>query len=380
MQSAEQHIIKIENILKKRGEEWPLRGKYWHLFNEEAEKFYNYLTNNLNYNLISDFLQAYYKIENKPIFICGNLKSGTTLLSQLIDNHKNIFSLPGDTFFIKKFYNTKEDINKIGLYWLKRLLNPTGQAPFLPYGTSVKIYQNFINYLHFLILKEKKDTFMSVVISFAAATKKNEKKEIIFWAEKTPLNELYAKKLYGIFPKAKFLNIVRDPVQNIISLKKLDFYRNKKSNMLQKALFQIFLINQTKKNQKDIQNYKIISYETLTSETEKTMKEVASFLNIDFSTSLLVPTINGIPASANSMYTEKRQQGQVIKTVNNSKKLKELNKCEKTVTVNILSVHKPYKDLIKKEYPELIKFYNRLFCFAAKIGFVLYKIYRKTVK
>jgi len=384
MSSADKQIEKIYETLKKRGEEWPERGKAWHKFNEEAVHFYSYLTNNPNFNtsLKSDFpLLDFEKTENSPIFICGNLKSGTSLLLQLSDNHENIFSMPGDSFFIKRFSGSKNiNINETAKYWLKRMMNPTGQEPFLPYGKSENVYQNFINFLHYFIFTDKKEIFNSVVLSFLFSTQYSRVENIKYWVEKTPLNELHTEKLSELFPKAKFINVVRDPIQNIISLKRLDKVRNRKSNMLQKALFQVFLIKRSLKNQQNIKNYKIITYENLTEETEKTMREISRFLDIKFSESLTVPTVNGISATANSMDSSKRLRGKIVKTTNNKEKLNELNKTEKIICVNILSLHKPYFNSIKTKYPELAENIKPVYVFIAKFTYFLYRIYRKTVK
>ncbi|MCD6556491.1 MAG: sulfotransferase, partial [Bacteroidales bacterium] len=246
MSSADKQIEKIYETLKRRGEEWPQRGPAWHKFNKEIEQFYLYLTDNPNFKTLSksDFpLLNFEKTENSPIFICGNLKSGTSLLLQLSDNHENIFSMPGDSFFIKRFSDSKNiNINETAKYWLKRMMNPTGQEPFLPYGKSESLYQNFINFLFYFISEKQKEIFKSVVFSFIISVKNKNTKKIKYWVEKTPLNELYTEKLLRLFPKAKFINVVRDPIQNIISLKRLYKIRNRKSNMLQKALFQVFLI------------------------------------------------------------------------------------------------------------------------------------------
>ncbi len=384
MSSADKQIEEIYETLKKRGEEWPQRGPAWHKFNEEADRFYSYLIDNPNFKIPSKnhfALFDFEKTENSPIFICGNLKSGTSLLLQLSDNHKNIFSMPGDSFFIKRFSDSKNiDINETAKYWLKRMMNPTGQEPFLPYGKSERVHQNFINFLHYFILTEKKEVFKSVVLSFIISAKYENLKNIKYWVEKTPLNELYTEKLSELFPKAKFINVVRDPIQNIISLKRLDKVRNRKSNMLQKALFQVFLIKQSLKNQKNIKDYKIITYENLTEDTEKTMKEISRFLGVEFSESLTVPTINGISATANSMDSSKRSRGTIVKETNNKEKLNELNRREKIICVNILSLHKPYLNLIKTEYPELAENIKPVYIFIAKFTYFLYRIYRKTVK
>ncbi|RLD48602.1 MAG: hypothetical protein DRI94_12295, partial [Bacteroidetes bacterium] len=272
------------------------------------------------------------------------------------------------------------NINETAKYWLKRMMNPTGQEPFLPYGKSESLYQNFINFLFYFISEKQKEIFKSVVFSFIISVKNKNTKKIKYWVEKTPLNELYTEKLLRLFPKAKFINVVRDPIQNIISLKRLDKIRNRKSNMLQKALFQVFLIKRSLRNQQNIKNYKIITYENLTGKTEKTMREISRFLGIEFSESLTVPTINGISATANSMDSSKRLRGKIVKTTNNKEKLNELNKTEKIICVNILSLHKPYLHLIKTKYPELAENIKPVYVFIAKFTYFLYRIYRKTVK
>ncbi|MCF6366597.1 MAG: sulfotransferase [Bacteroidales bacterium] len=106
-------------------------------------------TNNPNFKkpaVAPDTQKRLDKIITRPIFICGNEKSGTTLLTQLLDGKSNIFALPGDTHFIRKYgENKKLNFENEAKHWTARMINPTGQAPFFPFGKSISVYQNFIN-------------------------------------------------------------------------------------------------------------------------------------------------------------------------------------------------------------------------------------------
>ena len=80
------------------------------------------------------------------------------------------------------------------------------------------------------------------------------------------------------------------------------------------------------------------------------------------------------------MDSSKRLRGKIVKTTNNKEKLNELNKTEKIICVNILSLHKPYFNSIETKYPELAENIKPVYVFIAKFTYFLYQIYRKTVK
>lgn len=378
------YLKEIHEVLKKRGKEWPHRGKSFYKFKHKTHEFYKYLKENKNFTpekIDIKLIENIQKIKDRAVFICGNLKSGTTLVSQLLDNHDNLFSLPGDSHFVSAFYNLSTDkADEICEYWLARIINPTGQEPFFPYGQTVELYQTFVNFFHYFIKKNKKINFKFIVLSFIASVMPEKLHNLKYWIEKTPLNELQTKKILSAFPDAKFINITRNPVLNIISLKRLDKIRNRKSYIIQKSVFQVYITKKALENQKNIKTYKIISYEDLTDDLQKTMKDISLFLDIDFSNTMLTPSVNGIPATANSMYEKKRKKGIVIKQNNEKEKLSELSIKEKIMLVNILSIHKPYHKFLLSNYPELSKYIKQLYIFMAKLVYFLYQIYRKTVK
>ena len=42
-------------------------------------------------------------IREKPVFICGHPKSGTSLLRSMLDNHPELIVYPEETYFFRKF-------------------------------------------------------------------------------------------------------------------------------------------------------------------------------------------------------------------------------------------------------------------------------------
>jgi len=83
------------------------------------------------------------------------MKSGTTLILNLLDNHTDIFALPGDSHFASSFDQWKnDDYSTIMDYWIHRLINPTGKEPFWFLGPDLSSLETFSKYLYYF-LKEK---------------------------------------------------------------------------------------------------------------------------------------------------------------------------------------------------------------------------------
>lgn len=49
-------------------------------------------------------------------------------------------------------------------------------------------------------------------------------------------------------------------------------------------------------------NYKIVKHENMVTDTEKVAQEICTFLGLQFDKSMLIPTVNGQPAVANTAY------------------------------------------------------------------------------
>lgn len=336
-------IKKIDNLLEKRRVEYPYKGDVKQELYEELDVFID--------SLLKDFKSNQFKINKKltfklndfienPVFIGGNMKSGTTLLLQLLDSHSDMVVMPGDSHYMNSNKKLKKyDFNSIARYWLKRMINPTPAGTNWFLGKNSEQYFTFLTYLELFLNEDRFDYSPFVcVVSAVYATKHKNSLQKICWVEKTPKNEYCVENIFRTFPKARFINLIREPLSNISSLKRLSHYRDSSFSAWHEALGYKKLANKALKNFNDHKNdYYILKYEDMVSDTENTMRKVSDFLDVPFEDTMLQPTEGGKSTSSNSMYSEQRKDaGKVIDKTNSQKWKKELNNKEKRFIVSIL--------------------------------------------
>ena len=125
-------------------------------------------------------------MNNKPIFIGGLMKSGTTLLRTMLSNHRNIFS-GLETHWFNRIYvkdNDNEYINKMAVY----------------FDLSIETVEKIVK-----ISNNNNTPFLKEFFDFLV--KKNNKKR---WVEKTPQNIKNIDKIISNFNDFTFINVQRD--------------------------------------------------------------------------------------------------------------------------------------------------------------------------
>ena len=201
-----------------------------------------------------------------PFFIVGCGRSGTTLLRRMIDAHP-LLAVPVESLFMIDYLRARDHIADVPY---KRLI--LGEHEFSEWELSAsesdladcKSVVEVINDLH-----ER----------YAA------KEKAQFWGQKTPRFVRYGHLLKAVYPHAKFIHVIRDPRAVAISLRKSNVHR---SNVYFGA----------QRWQKDVQagldlkrdfpnDVMEVSYETLVSETELTLREICDFLGIPFDEAML---------------------------------------------------------------------------------------------
>jgi len=342
-------IEDIDRLLNQRDEEYPVKGEVWRKLDRECENFFRLLLKEPHFEQIPDesLVGEVQKFIKHPVFICGPGRSGTTLLTQLLDGHPNLFVLPGDSNYMGRFHDKKWKYNSLALYWIKRLINPSGQHPFWFLGKAPKNYKRFLSFLNYF-LEQKIEPFLAVVSSVYAANEDKINKPK-YWVEKTPGNEKYAELISRKFPQAKFIHIIREPLENLVSQKKFSLLRKQRFDAI-KAAFRIkSLINLGWKNLNELgeKRYFILRYEDLLSRLSEALDKICHFLGLNFSQSLYVPTVNKAPASSNSVDEERRQVGKVIKAERMPRWIKVFTEEEKKHIVSIL-----YETALKSGYTE----------------------------
>ncbi len=251
---------------------------------------------------------------NKPILILGCTKSGTTLMRNLFDGHKNLFVIPTESHFF-------QNIN----YWVSYFFRSTKPKKL----NFVDMKKNLTGWIEFMDSKENRiadgfthgkwdlDIFRETiqngdvkdildlsnlyVQSMYKSLYKKEYDNNLRFVEKSVENAEMALDWLKLYPEAKFVHILRNPYSNIVAIRK--YLSQDKFPFLKKAIFAMYnSYYYLYKNLRLIRHnqYKVVKYEDLISQPRKIMQDVSHFLNIDYSEKLTVPTVFGEMWGGNS--------------------------------------------------------------------------------
>ncbi len=129
-----------------------------------------------------------------PIFVGGAPRSGTTLTRAILDAHPEIACGP--------------ELRAIPA--LARLYRDTAATM----GETLAVHYAFD-------ADSLRRTFAGLIGSFLQPLHERSGKRLI--AEKTPANALYFSELFSLFPKARFVHVLRDPRDVVASLLSMDW-------------------------------------------------------------------------------------------------------------------------------------------------------------
>lgn len=337
----------IKRTLDERGKEWPKRGPNYHKFEKQKQELISEFEIS---KVIQEFdKQIYDHIENiVPIIVCGTMKSGTSFFKSLFDGHKNVFTFPSEPKFFRNIINeqTRKSNKELINMFLNMVLNPTGRYPFLLLGEEKDAYFNFYkNFESIPGLTKRNLTIKDVLYCFIKTLydlKQIDYKEIQYFVSKTPENEFYyldiKNHLKNHFKKEPvFFHIIRNPINNLDSLKKLSFVKENKFNFyhdLRIVLTSHFYAK--KRILEKTKDYYVFKYEDITRDLQGYLTSICKLINIEFDKCMLTPTEFKKPLSNNSMKEKYRHSkpGDVYSSLS----VENLNKQE--IEVIIQSIEK----------------------------------------
>lgn len=333
----EEYTKKLQQLLEARAREYPARGEAYSNLRAALQGFTEELASRFQkQNPIEH--ESLKLPSSQPLFLCGPPRSGTTMFSQLLDGHPDIFMMPGDSkYTIEAIAHYPCDPDSYVYQWVKRLVNPTGQEPFWFLGPDEEEFHRFLALYSWNRRNGELDPFVAVVNALQMVIHGN--RPIRYWAEKTPENELYAEELAYRFPEARFLHLVRDPLDNIYSQKKFRQQRGRGFDIRKVAARERLMFEAAIRNRETLgsERYMVLRYEDLVADVEANMRSIAGFLNIEYDPILLAPTIKGLPASVNSSFAEGREQrGEVIRRKGEKRWMTGLTKQEQGVVVTAM--------------------------------------------
>jgi hypothetical protein len=249
----------------------------------------------------------------KPLILCGHRKTGTTLLSSLLDSHPQLCVFPPDSGFFYGYYpvydsgeysddEKKQRIIDVLFYNFKNDLER---------WTNLKLDHQALaaTYLERMRGKEcSPERLLSEAIFAFQDTFGDSNASLKRWVEKTTSTEIYAEEVFQWFPDAKMIHVIRDPRDNFASLKSGWAKRYQKFNdslerlqqsMIDRGLLGMKLAGLNLERYGE-QRYKVILYENLTGNPQEEMENFCKFAEIEFDDILLRPSYFGQPWAGNN--------------------------------------------------------------------------------
>lgn len=214
------------------------------------------------------------------VFIVGMGRSGTTLLRTILDANEEILFAPEGKIIValKQKYKHKT-------IWTPDLLNEFiidlyKDVVFNKWGISKDdLLNKFLSYP-----SEKINFSFLLKIIYLSFPSPYPKKNIQILGDKNPINSIFIKELLEVFPDAKFIHLVRDYRDCILSNRKLF----KRQNIY--ALSQLWKIYNSwisVYSNKYPKKFLLVRYEDFIDNPEKCMTEICEFIGLTFESRML---------------------------------------------------------------------------------------------
>jgi hypothetical protein len=208
-------------------------------------------------------------------FILGRPRSGTTLLRTLFDAHPNV-TIPVECSFLinmsQKYKNVKNWTSDLLMEFFE---DAQKHIKFKSWDLDLdKVKAD-------LLECEGKNTFQNVCKVIYFNFNSLFPKEDIRWiGDKNPVYAKYAPELLKLFPEVKFIHLIRDPRDNIISLKAMDFEMPSVALIAYRWEYSARKLYYFKK--KHPGNFYTIRYEDLVSDPTRYYREMCDYLSIPY--------------------------------------------------------------------------------------------------
>ena len=259
----------------------------------------------------------------RPVFILGFHKSGTTLLRSLLDGVPGVFAIPIETHIYEHLgfwvdYEIRRQLPQeldFGQFLARienvlTLSNKKNSQKDTHGGDSIDggnlLIEEFTAYFstHARMPFENNDQRALIDAYFEALhlamTGSLPASEVRF-VEKTVENAEFTGYLYKYYPDAVFIHIIRNPYAALVASRKFRTTRNRYPYLgtilraMENSFYHAF------HNPRLHENYHMIRYEDLVQDTEKTMQQIAEFTGIPYNPAMLIPSTLGSPWKGNSM-------------------------------------------------------------------------------
>lgn len=233
-----------------------------------------------------------------PLIICGLPKSGTTLIASLLDGHPELMVFPLQSHFVKNIA-----LNKLPAQSMTDFIDQLKLENVLKSTHKIIQLKEIASTLWESSNKTSSDMYQCLYQAYSQLNRPDKAwSKYHYFSEKTTRSEFmleeYTKKTHHHY---KAIYILRDPLDNFSSWRERWKTHNHKTLIIFEYLYNQFLsLYAWHKVSKDKDNFLLITYEELVTQSKKTTKKIAQFLTIEWQESLLIPTKNNQLWSGNS--------------------------------------------------------------------------------
>ena len=217
------------------------------------------------------------KSKDRPIFIFGNPRSGTSLMSKLLNSHPRI-AIPFESHIYNTFYrwlryygDLKNSSNRERL--VDDIFSTDPIADWYPYPDRKETLKAI-----------KKHDFHGVFEAIMLAWTQRQGKQR--WGEKTPTHIFYSEEILSGFPDLQVIHIVRDGRDCALSWRKSRVGPKNIYSAAQGWIKHLEAI-EALKAKLDPSSFLEVRYEKLLSNTPEILQNICSFLKEDYSPEML---------------------------------------------------------------------------------------------
>jgi len=237
-----------------------------------------------------------------PVFIVGNSRSGTTLMSRILKMHSKVYVL-NETFMYDEVSKFEKTFNQLDHSEIENILRNlvTIQRKGIYLKSRTEKYKTEIGEILNIYNNQNENSLVSLLRAFYKY-EANERGKVIA-GDQTPRHVFSIEWLVSLFPDCKIINMVRDPRAILLSQrnkwKACKKYKQPLHEIIRAKLnyhpFTVSLLwNKSidaaltaENNNKSKSHVKTIVFEAFVQDSENTIKSVCDYIGIEFEKSML---------------------------------------------------------------------------------------------
>jgi len=214
------------------------------------------------------------------LFITGIYRSGTTLISRILDNNSKIWVTFDSVHFMRFSFERYNPIQKFKN--AERLVKETKKRMSKRWGMdfdSDSVLERVNSF--------KRIEYSSVYDSIMGVLIKQYKKSATSWGEKTNVCWGKIPSFISMFPEGKVIHVIRDPRDVMCSYREMTYEPG--YSYLDSAFCSLGALQKAQEYTRTFNrnNYYILKYEDFLKNPQKGTKTLCEFLNIDFEPKML---------------------------------------------------------------------------------------------